>query len=79
MVLIKYCLINEKSVGIQFRDRLLAYVGVISVFLELFLPSKSSRGKAMLSHIYMLPINVLTEWKICHLIYAVPFKEYTET
>lgn len=27
----------------------------------------------------VLPTNVLTEWKICHLICTVPFKEYIET
>lgn len=61
-------LIYEKSVGMQFRKKLVCFVKeVVHVYLELSL-FQNHLGKelnSVLSHTYMSPINVLTEWKIC--------------
>lgn len=49
-------------------------------FLNCYVPKLSGdRVEPLLSHIYMPLINILNEWKICYVIYAVPFKGYIET
>lgn len=59
----------------QFSNRILA-----SLFYECFLESGCHTLPGDKVHFIVLYFHAsINEWKICHLIYAVPFKEHIET